>query len=264
MTRIDKGRAIRTANTSSANESSRGECALPLTADVVGLPGEDSRDVGVAASGGEENAKVTSTNSLREAKAAEANQHKAGVGDDERRADAVLVGKPGEQKCHDCREDVWRGNQALRVSLVETHAYLEDDRQEVGDGVRDSCREAKEGCKGPYLEVGGGLEILANLEFLQGSIMTILFDGCDNEVNLFLVQELRAEADMCCLLREVDNGEVCADSKDTCDKTPEALLVMIVTLHEINETYCMMKIQRQPARPGAIPLGAVGLALVGP
>ena len=97
--------------------------------------------------------------------------------------------------------------------------------------------------------------------------MTILFDGCDDEVNLFLVQELGAEADMCCLLREVDNGEVCADSKNTGDETPEASLVKIITIvavHVIIQTYCMMKIQRQPARPGAMPFGAVGLALVGP
>lgn len=60
--------------------------------------------------------------------------------------------------------------------------------------------------------------------------MTILFDGCDNEVDLLLGQELGAKADVCCLLREVDNGEVCADGKDTCDETPEASLVLIVTM----------------------------------
>jgi len=71
---------------------------------------------------------------------------------------------------------------------------------------------------------------LANLELLESGIMTILFDGCDDEVNLLLIQELGAEADMCCLLREVDNGEVCADGKDTGDETSEALLVTIVTV----------------------------------
>jgi len=194
------------------------------------LPGENSRDVGVAASGGKENTKVASANSLCEAKAAKTDQHKAGVGDDEWRANAVLVGEIGEQECYDRREHVRRCNQALRISLVETHAHLKNDWQEVRDGVRNGRREAEQGCKGPYLEVSGRLEILANLELLESGIMTILFDGCDDEVNLLLIQELGAEADMCCLLREVDNGEVCADGKDTGDETSEALLVTIVTV----------------------------------
>lgn len=59
--------------------------------------------------------------------------------------------------------------------------------------------------------------------------MAILFDGCDDKVNLLLRQELRAEADVCCLLREVDNGEVCADSEDAGDETSGASLVTIVT-----------------------------------
>lgn len=193
------------------------------------MPGKDSRDVGIAASGGEEDTKVTSTNSLCEAKAAKTNQHEAGVGNDEWRANTVLVGEIGEQECHDRREHVRRCNQALRISLVETHANLKNDGQEVRDGVRNGCREAEQGCKGPYLEVSGRLEILANLELLEGSIMTVLLDGCDDEVNLLLVQELGAEADVCCLFREVDNGEVCADGKDAGDEASEVLLVTIVT-----------------------------------
>jgi hypothetical protein len=191
-----------------------------LTTDVVGLPGEDSRDVGVAASGGKEDAKVADGDRLCEAKAAKADDHKAGVGDNEGRANAVLVGVPGKQKCHHRREDVWGCNQALGITLVETHAYLQDDGQEVSDGVGYCRRETEEGCKAPYLEVEGALEVLADFEFFESSIMTILFDGCDDEVNLLLSQELGAETNVCRLLGEVDNGEVCADGEDTGDETP--------------------------------------------
>jgi hypothetical protein len=189
------------SDATSTDEGSRSESTLPLSTDVVGLPGENSRDIGVAASGGKENAKVADGNGLCEAKASKADDHKAGVCDDEGRANAVLVGVPGEQKCHHRCEDVWRCNQALCITLVEPHAYFKDDREEISDGVGHCRREAEEGCKGPYLEVG----------FLLG-------------------QELGTEADVCCLLREVDNGEVCADGKNASDETPEASLVSIVTM----------------------------------
>lgn len=115
------------SDAASTNEGSRGESTLPLSTDVVGLPGEYGRNIGVAASGGKENSKVADSDGFCEAKASKADDHKAGVCDDEGRANAVLVGVPGEQKCHHRREDVGRCNQALCITLVEPHAYFEND-----------------------------------------------------------------------------------------------------------------------------------------
>lgn len=87
-----------TSNASSTDEGSRGKCAFPLSADIVGLPGKYSRDVGVAASGSEENAKVTDSNRFCESEATEADEHQASIGDNERRANTVLVCIPGKSK----------------------------------------------------------------------------------------------------------------------------------------------------------------------
>lgn len=47
------------ADTACADEGGGAESAFPLTADVVGLPGKDARDVCVCGSGSEEDAKVS-------------------------------------------------------------------------------------------------------------------------------------------------------------------------------------------------------------
>jgi len=54
----ENGGANDTADAASSNKSCRAESAFPLAADVVRLPGEDARDVGVAGNGSEENAEV--------------------------------------------------------------------------------------------------------------------------------------------------------------------------------------------------------------
>ena len=51
-----------TANAAHTDKRRRAESTLPLSTDVVGLPSENGRDVGVAASGGKEDTKVASTN----------------------------------------------------------------------------------------------------------------------------------------------------------------------------------------------------------
>ena len=50
-----------TANTTETNKGGRAEGTLPLPSDVVRLPSENARNVGVGGSGGEEDSKVAST-----------------------------------------------------------------------------------------------------------------------------------------------------------------------------------------------------------
>lgn len=66
---LAKDRAADDASDSSrADECRRAQCSLPLATDVVGLPGEDAGDVGIASGRGNEHAKVTNTNILDIAK----------------------------------------------------------------------------------------------------------------------------------------------------------------------------------------------------
>lgn len=55
------------ADTTGADEGGRAQGALPLAADIVGLPGQDAGDVGVAGGGREEDAEVADTDVVGEA-----------------------------------------------------------------------------------------------------------------------------------------------------------------------------------------------------
>jgi len=206
-------------NAASTDKGGRGKCTLPLSADIVGLPGKYGRDIGITSSGSEENAKIAHSNRLYETETAKTDEHKTGVGDDEGRADAVFVCVPGKAESDHGGEDVRGCNQALCITLVEAHAYFKDNREEIGNSISDGGREAEEGCKGPDLKISGALEILADFELFKGGIVAILFDCCDDKVNFLLIQELGSERDVGSLFGEVDNGEVGTDGEDTGDET---------------------------------------------
>ena len=49
-------------NAAGADESRGAKCAFPLTSNVVGLPGEDTRDISIASSGCKEDTEISDAN----------------------------------------------------------------------------------------------------------------------------------------------------------------------------------------------------------
>ena len=60
----EDGAADDTADATEADERGRAESTLPLSSDVVRLPGENAGDVGVGGGGGNEDAEVASADIL--------------------------------------------------------------------------------------------------------------------------------------------------------------------------------------------------------
>jgi hypothetical protein len=99
-------------------------------------------------------------------------------------------------------------DQALRHADRESHAGVEDDGQEVRDGVRGRRREAEERAEGEDLQIAGALHVLAQVERLEHNIMAIFLDARTHESNLLLVQERqRGLGALGRQLGEVDDGE---------------------------------------------------------
>ena len=63
-----------------------------------------------------------------------------------------LVAVVGTAVHPDGGEDVGWGDEALGGADAEAHALVEDDGEEVGDGVGAGGREAEEGGEAPDLE----------------------------------------------------------------------------------------------------------------
>lgn len=76
-------------NTTSADEGSGAESALPLAADVVGLPRKDCGDVGVGCCGCEEDTSITDGYAVGETNHGEADESQHAIGDDPRTSDMV-------------------------------------------------------------------------------------------------------------------------------------------------------------------------------
>jgi hypothetical protein len=130
------------ANTAEADEGGRAQCALPLAANVVGLPGEHTGDIGIAGRRGEEDTKVTDTHVLDVSKETEAyensvsngkgggnhdgltEQAETAVKDDEGRSNVPFVTKIGEGEHDNGCKNVWRCNETLRSGDVEAHADI--------------------------------------------------------------------------------------------------------------------------------------------
>jgi hypothetical protein len=69
------------------------------------------------------------------------------------------------ERVHDngCK-DVGRCDQTLAGSNIEAHPFVQNDGQEVGDGVGTGRGQAEEGSEGPDLEIESVLQVLAPFE----------------------------------------------------------------------------------------------------
>lgn len=105
----------------------------------------------------------------------------------------VFVTRPSESVHDDSGEDIWWSNQALRLGNIETHTDIENDGQEVGNGVCHGGCEAEESSECPDLEVECILEVFADAEVLGDSIMSIFLDSCNDKGSFLLIQELDSQ-----------------------------------------------------------------------
>jgi len=216
--RTENGATNDTTHSSHANKSRRAKSSLPLTTDVVCLPCQDARNVGVASSSSEENPKVANADGLGEAKESKTDQAHESIDQDEWRADVILVTEDCERVHDDGSEDVWRRNEALGIPCAEPHSFLENDWQKVCNSISASRGKPEERCETPDFEVEGVLEVCTDVERLRDGIMSVLLDASDNEFSFALVQELETERSGR-QLREVDNGDVSTEAKDAGKKT---------------------------------------------
>jgi hypothetical protein len=99
-------------------------------------------------------------------------------------------------------------DQALRHADRESHAGVEDDGQEVRDGVRGRRREAEERAESEDLQIARAPHVLAQVERLEHNIVAILLNPRTHESDLLLVQERqRGLGALGRQLGEVDDGE---------------------------------------------------------
>ena len=100
-----------------------------------------------------------------------------------------LVAVPGHCKGQEGSEYVGWRDQALCLADAEAHALLEDDGQEIGDGVGAGGREAEEGCEAPDLEVQSVPEVLAPVELGGNGVVAIFLNAGYDEGGFFLGEE---------------------------------------------------------------------------
>ena len=204
----EHGGADDTSNTTESNEGSRAQSALPLPADVVGLVGHDSGDIGICADSRKEDAKVAGAVVGAEAEDGEAGEAQAGVDDDGAAAVAEFIGKDGLDEHEEPSCGVGGSNEALCLCDVEAHAEHEDDGEEVGDGVGGGGAEAEEGGEAPDLEIAGVAQVLAEVELGGDGVGAVLLDARDHKVDLLVREEAVGTLG---LVGEVDEEEVAGD-----------------------------------------------------
>ena len=139
-----------TADATHTNEGRRAESTLPLSTDVVRLVRHGGGDVAVCAGGGEEDAKVAHSRVLVEAHERQADQAQHHVEQNQGPAHVVLIADVAAGVHDDAGEGVGGCHEALGRADAEPHVDLQDDGQEVGEGIGDG------GCVEEDL---GGLEI---------------------------------------------------------------------------------------------------------
>jgi hypothetical protein len=111
----------------------------------------------------------------------------------------MIIEKKQEEKLTD---------QALRHADRESHAGVEDDGQEVRNGVSGRSREPEDGAEPEDLQIAGSAQVLGQIKRLEHNIMAILLNPRTNKRNLLLVQERqRSLGAPCRQLGEVDDGE---------------------------------------------------------
>jgi hypothetical protein len=86
------------------------------------------------------------------------------VEDDEGRTDVPFVAEVGKSEHDDSSEDVGRSDKALGGCHIEPHADVENDGQEVGDGIGAGGGEAKQAGEAPDFQVQGVAEVLPDVK----------------------------------------------------------------------------------------------------
>lgn len=217
------------ADATESHERRTGERSGPLAADIVGLVGHDGGDVGVGACRGEEDAKVADGVARGEAQEGQADQTQNGVDNDEDASHAVLVADPGGGVHDDTGKDEGRCDEALRGGGAEAHAVMEDDGQEVCDGVRDGGGAAawsvvdgylvrgdlqEDHCEAPNLQVEARGEEAFQTERLIVSIGSVPVDAPDNEGAFLFAEE---SPGFVCAVGKVDEQEKGQESNNSGD-----------------------------------------------
>lgn len=110
-------------------------------------------------------------------------------------------------------------NKTLRGSDGESHADVEDDGQEVSDGVGDGGRQTEKGSEAQDLQIARPAQVLAQVERLKNNIVAVLFDPSTHESDLLLVEERqRSLGALSGELGKVDDGESANGSDDDGDE----------------------------------------------
>jgi hypothetical protein len=112
-----------------------------------------------------------------------------------------------------------RTDQALRCADGEAHAYVEDDGQEVRDGVGDGGGQTEQASERKNLQVQDATQVLAQVEGLGNNIVAILLDPGADESSFSLAQERqRRLGAFGCKLGEVDDRDAADEADDDGDE----------------------------------------------
>lgn len=86
--------------------------------------------------------------------------------------------------------DIWWRDETLRGGNAESHSFIENYGQKVGNGVSTGGCKHEKSSETPHFQVQGILEVFPNQKWFRDSVVTVLFNSCDNECRFFLVEEL--------------------------------------------------------------------------
>jgi hypothetical protein len=193
-----------------AHKSRGAQGTLPLTANIVRLPREHARHVGVGSSSSEEDAKVAHAYIAAEADHGKADQCQDAVSDDTGAAKAVVISCPSEADHDEGGEDVRGRNQAVGCCRAKPHTVLQNDGQEVGNGVCHGRGEHEKHSEAPDLEVKRSSKVLLDVELLGNGVVPVFLNAGNDVLRLLLGKEFLSEARLVGQLGEVDD-EVPAD-----------------------------------------------------
>jgi hypothetical protein len=112
-----------------------------VSSNIVGLPGHDGRDVGVAAGGDEKDAKVLHTGYLCPSQKAQANDTLKAVVQQHRAANPPFVAQPAFYEHEYTSEHIRRGREQLRNPDTISQLQVQNLRQEICNGVSSDGRE---------------------------------------------------------------------------------------------------------------------------
>jgi hypothetical protein len=141
-------------------------------------------DIGVGTSNSKEDTKVASSDVVGKTQERYTDEAKSRVEDDESAADLVSVTDPCGAVHEDGGKGIRRSNEALSGTDAESHSLLENLWQEVGNGISDGCRHAKNEGKPPNLWIQGRRKVSFPVEWLRDGILAIAVDAGNHKVNL--------------------------------------------------------------------------------